>query len=159
MAAISNIMIITIPSEAKKRIEKIYNEMDSKEKLCLHECSKCCIDNIEMTYIEFAYLIKGISEEELRDLFSEDRKNRCIFLKDGRCIAYERRPWICRNFRRFPETGNCGSERVHEGEITDNFLSEMDITGLNNEIAPKKFRNMKKTMNSWYSILIKNNKC
>ncbi len=154
-------MISRLSSEQMKRIEEIYDKIEDNKKLCLPECSDCCVNDIELNYVEFTYLVNGMSEKQLRDLFSKagKKENRCVFLnKEGKCIAYGRRPWVCRNFRRFPETGKCGSERLNKGEITDNFLAEMDITKLNNETAPEEFRNMRKTINKWYEILNKNNR-
>ena len=125
--------------------------MDDNHKFCLSDCSKCCADNIELTYTEFAYLSKGISEKSIKELCSVN-SGRCIFLDDrGKCIVYERRLWICRNFRRFPETDSCGSERIHQGEITDNFLAEMDITKVNNQILPPEYRGIKR-LREWIDI-------
>ncbi|MBN2102163.1 MAG: YkgJ family cysteine cluster protein [Candidatus Aenigmarchaeota archaeon] len=142
-------MLVQLSEDAVKRLENIYKKIDDKKKFCSANCSRCCVDNIEMTYVEFAYLIKGINEKQIKGLCSKNKKGGCIFLDDkGKCIAYERRPWICRNFRRF-ENGKCGSERIHEGEITDNFIAEMDITRLNNEVAPANCKGIRK-LREWF---------
>jgi len=72
-------------------------------------CSKCCNDNVPIHPAEVLELskytglgVKRLVQEERSEnhfwLRYDQVKNTCIFLEDGRCSIYERRPVVCRKF-------------------------------------------------------------
>jgi Fe-S-cluster containining protein len=119
----------------KRQLQKIYQKIEDGSNLCKPNCHNCCIEDIKLTYVEFAFLIDGMPEQQVREVFTKPRKERedgkfymCPFIDDSnKCSRYENRPWICRHYRRYPEFGKCGENLAFQG----NMLKAQKILELN----------------------------
>jgi len=103
--------------KSRRALEKVYSKIKVDKGDCQDGCGKCCIADIDIAYIEFAYMIQGMDKEELYERFSEDLGKSefdvCYFLnEDKSCAVYEYRPHICRITKRDETVNNCLTPRL-----------------------------------------------
>jgi len=130
--------MIPLNRSQKRQLEKIYSHMKSGSEQCDSNCHKCCIEDVKPSYIEFAFLVDGLSEKEIESIFTKSRKLRedgnyylCPFLNDsGKCSRYEHRPWVCRAYRKEPELNACVQQPLRE----INQKAAQEIIKLNNTL-------------------------
>ncbi len=63
-------MIPILSGTEKRRLGKIYSEMSNGSSMCRTGCYRCCND-VGIPYVEFAYLIDGLSEKQLGEMVSK----------------------------------------------------------------------------------------
>ena len=175
-------MALQLSIPLRKSMERIYQKIDTIRDLCISGCFDCCIDP-EISYLEFAYLISGFNQEELKEIFSKPRipiKERepevreeiihsekgiilltnqnigpghyCQLLgEDGKCLAYERRPWGCRTYYRDDSLGKCIQEPTNR--MTENNRAGTDLVVGNRLFAPKEFGYVQNKISDWYKKL------
>ena len=73
--------------------------------------------------------------------------------EDGKCSAYERRPWGCRTYHRYALLGKCIQEP--ENIMTANNRARVDLFVGNRLLAPKEFRDVQNRISDWYETLFK----
>lgn len=83
-----------------EEIDKKFQELQSywgNEINCKKGCTKCCI-TLNLFPVEI-YCLKKLMEEDNFKINTEDisKKEKCLFLKDKKCLIYKYRPFICRS--------------------------------------------------------------
>jgi len=71
--------------------------------------------------------------------------------EDGKCLAYERRPWGCRTYHRYALLGKCIQEP--ENIMTENNRARIDLFVGNRLLVPKEFRDVQNRISDWYKKL------
>jgi Fe-S-cluster containining protein len=85
-------------------------------------------------------------------LGNEKEDHYCPMLEDGKCLAYEMRPWICRSYQMNPGTGTCMMQ-YHTNLATSISSSLKELIAENNAFAPSQFSNKENRISEWYKIL------
>ncbi|NIM47543.1 MAG: hypothetical protein GTN40_05315 [Candidatus Aenigmarchaeota archaeon] len=158
--------LIPLKRFQKRQLQKIYANMKDGSELCDPNCHKCCIEDVKLTYIEFAFLVDNLTEKEIVDIFNKPKKLRndkkyflCPFLNDsGRCSRYDNRSWVCRAYRKDPELGLCVQKPLEEV----NKKAAKKILQLNDTLdIPSVFKDYslleELTIRDFFKILVKRN--
>jgi Fe-S-cluster containining protein len=154
--------LIKLEPKIKRRLRKIYNSLDDGSNLCDSGCFECCVKEIKLSYIEFAYLVDGLSEDQITSTFKKPERTRedgrylCKLLDDSNmCAQYDNRPWICRVHKKYQEHNIC----MNKPTESKNLDSARKILKLNNKLRiPKRFKDYTReemTITDFYNELVK----
>ena len=144
-------------------------KLKSKTDLC-NSCGTCCTNTVPMMYIEFAYIIQGLTPGEIKEKLSaqpqQTEETYCLFLDEQkRCEIYDRRPYVCRVFGKTEQSKiikDLESEKIIDSSKTCVLLYDdiseavgIKIVGLNNTLPiPEEYRGLtEKTFQQWSEIV------
>ena len=104
-----------LPDEISRQMSKIYNNMRDYRGNCVDRrvCKgMCCLQNLSMSYVEFAYLadylMQNFPEEKAREILTRDKtpfiaqngklRHFCSIHEGADCLGYPARPFRCRSY-------------------------------------------------------------
>lgn len=93
-------------------INEIYRKIPQSH--CKQGCYKCCINSIQFT------------PEEEKNMGGYEYNGQCPYLVNGKCIIYEKRPFVCRIYgtSELLKCEDCISERYLSEEETKLLIRE-----------------------------------
>lgn len=131
--------------EDQRRIDEFvaaaFNQPQNHKPCCTKGCHACCSELVIASNAEVDYILESLSEvdkaiiaaklpewiEKVKPLLNQNCIEEklalsyrllnapCVFLKDGLCSVYERRPMGCRVYFAYSNPENCeGPEREHQ---------------------------------------------